>query len=850
MNEIEPQNGSGPADSISENEPPRSFLVVALGASAGGLNALQQFFEHLPPDSGMAFVVMMHLAPDYESHLAALLQGFTEMPVQQVNDTIALEPNQVYVAPPNRNLFALGDHLGLAALEEQRSDRAPIDYFFRTLASTLGTRAICVVLSGSGSDGTLGLRHIKEVGGLTVAQDPADAEYDAMPQSAIATGFVELILPAAQIAARLVEYAHTAKREPSILATEEEPPDNARDLIKEILDQVRAGTGYDFGRYKQSTILRRIHRRMQIYGYDQLTGYLEFLHEHGDEVQKLSADFLISVTNFFRDAEAFTALEREVVPGLFRNKQGEDQVRVWVTGCATGEEAYSMGILLLEYAQHLQHPPHIQVFATDISELALRRAREGLYSESIELDVTSTRLARFFLRDQGGYRVRHELRELVLFAPQNLLKDPPFSKIDLISCRNVLIYMQRSAQKQLLELFHYALRPDGYLFLGSAESIEDVRLFRDVSRRHGLFQRQPMASHEVRLPSLTLSQSPAQFSPAVAHAEPQRVGSIEKLYVQIMERYGPPSLIVNADYNVLYFSDGVNRYLRQPRGEPTDNVLRRVREELRVELTSGLYRAFEHREATQSAPIVIAYEQGPRLVAVDVRPAEEENLKDFALVLFHESAAQSEEKGDQELLTVRRQSLTALEEELQEVRRRLQAAIEQYEISKEEMRAANEELMSMNEELRSTAEELETSKEELQSINEELLTVNQENKSKIDELSQRTSDLQNLLAATDIATLLLDRELNIKRFTPRICEVFNVLAGDRGRPLGHITHKLHYANLLQDAASVLQTLTPIEQEVSSEDDRWYVIRILPYRTVDEHIGGVLITLVDITQHRR
>ena len=508
------------------------------------------------------------------------------------------------MAPPNRNLFALGDHLGLAALEEQRSERAPIDYFFRTLASTLGTRAICVVLSGSGSDGTLGLRHVKEVGGLTVAQDPADAEYDAMPQSAIATGQVELILPAAQIAARLVEYARTAKHEPALVATEGEPADNARDLIQEILDQVRAGTGYDFGRYKQSTILRRIHRRMQIYGYEQLAQYLDFLHEHDEEVQKLSADFLISVTNFFRDAEAFAALEREVIPGLFHNKQGEDQVRVWVTGCATGEEAYSMGMLLLEYAQHLQHPPQIQVFATDISELALRRAREGLYPESIELDVTPTRLARFFYRDQGGYRVRHELRELVLFAPQNLLKDPPFSKIDLISCRNVLIYMQRSAQKQLLELFHYALRPDGYLFLGSAETIEDARLFRDLSRRHGIFQRQPVASHELRLPSLTLSLVPPQFSPAVAQAEPQRIGSIDKLYVQIMERYGPPSLIVNADYNVLYFSDGVNRYLQQPRGEPTDNVLRRVREELRVELTSGLYRAFEHREATQSAPIV------------------------------------------------------------------------------------------------------------------------------------------------------------------------------------------------------------------------------------------------------
>ena len=335
---------------------------MALGASAGGLNALQQFFAHLPPDSGMAFVVMMHLAPDHESHLAALLQGYTQLPVQQVNDTIALEPNQVYVAPPNRNLFALGEHLGLAALEEKRSERAPIDYFFRTLASTLGTRSICVVLSGSGSDGTLGLRHIKEVGGLTVAQDPADAEYDAMPQSAIATGQVELILPAGQIAARLVEYARTAKHEPALVAPEGEPADNARDLIQEILDQVRAGSGYDFGRYKQSTILRRIHRRMQIYGYEQLAQYLDFLHEHDEEVQKLSADFLISVTNFFRDAEAFAALEREVVPGLFHNKQGEDQVRVWVTGCATGEEAYSMGMLLLEHAQHLQHPPQITNF--------------------------------------------------------------------------------------------------------------------------------------------------------------------------------------------------------------------------------------------------------------------------------------------------------------------------------------------------------------------------------------------------------------------------------------------------------------------------------------------------------
>ena len=360
MDEIEPQNGTAPADGETQSEPPPSFLVVALGASAGGLNALQQFFERMPPDSGMAFVVMMHLAPDYESHLAALLQGFTQMPVQQVNEPIALQPNQVFVAPPNRNLFALGDHLGLAALEEQRSDRAPIDYFFRTLASTLGARAICVVLSGSGSDGTLGLRHVKEVGGLTVAQDPADAEYGAMPQSAIATGQVELILPAAQIAARLVEYARTAKHEPALTATEEEPAENASDLIQEILDQVRAGSGYDFG-----TLQTVNHPAPDPQAHADLWLLISSANigiSCTSTTRKCKSSlpiFLISVTNFFRDAEAFTALEREVIPGLFRNKQGEDQVRVWVTGCATGEEAYSMGILLLEYAQSSAAPaPH------------------------------------------------------------------------------------------------------------------------------------------------------------------------------------------------------------------------------------------------------------------------------------------------------------------------------------------------------------------------------------------------------------------------------------------------------------------------------------------------------------
>jgi two-component system CheB/CheR fusion protein len=833
-------------ESIQESAAQPAFLVVGLGASAGGINALRQFFEAMPPDSGMAFVVMMHLAPDHESYLETLLQSFTVMPVQQVTSPVMLQPDHVFVAPPNRNLFVAGNELGLAAMEEERSERAPIDYFFRTLADTMGGRGVCVVLSGSGSDGALGLRRLKEQGGLTVAQTPTDAEYDTMPQSAIATGLVEIVLPAREIPAKLVEYARSPLPRGLIV---EDPVETTRDLIQEILDHVRTVTGHDFSRYKQSTLLRRIHRRMQVYGYEQLARYLEFLRDHKEEVQQLAGDFLISVTNFFRDPGAFGTLELEVIPDLFRNKRSEDQVRVWVTGCATGEEAYSIAILLLEYAQQLPAPPALQVFATDISEVALRRAREGLYPVSIELDVTPARLARFFRREQGGYRVRQELRELILFAPQNLLKDPPFSKLDLISCRNVLIYLQRSAQRQLLELFHYSLRAEGYLFLGSAETIDDTRLFRDRNRRQGIFQRQTVAVQELRLPSLSFSLAPAQLTPAVAPAEPQRISSVASLYVQIMERYGPPSLVVNSDYTIVYFSEGVNRYLQQPRGEPTNNVLRRVRDELRVELTSALYRAFEHGEGTVSAPIILSFGEGPRLVSIDVRTTHAEALKDFALVLFYESSVQ-DETDNQDLLMVKRQSLIALEEELQEVRLQLQAAVEQYETSKEEMRAANEELLSMNEELRSTAEELETSKEELQSINEELLTVNQENKSKIDELSQLTSDLQNLLAATDIATLLLDRELNIRRFTPRICEVFNVLPGDRGRPLAHITHKLQYATLLEDATAVLQTLTPFEQEVNSEDNRWYVIRVLPYRTADDHISGVLITLVDITRLRR
>lgn len=823
------------------------FPVVALGASAGGVTALQRFFAPIPADSGVAFVVVMHLAPNFESHLAAVLQPFTPMPVHQVTETTLLKPDCVYVVPPNSNLDTADGSLFLAPIEEHRSEQRPIDHFFRSLSASHEARSICVILSGTGSDGTLGLRSIKEAGGLTVAQDPADAEYSTMPQSAIASGAVELVLPAADMGGKLLEYIRNAWQ-PQPRPEEEEAPLSEREIVQRILTQVRVRTGYDFTRYKQSTLLRRIRRRMQLHGFLSFNPYLEFVREHADEAQVLFSDFLITVTNFFRDREAFVALEQDVIPELFRGKLSDEQVRIWVAGCATGEEAYSIGMLLLEHAHQINQPPGIQIFATDLSETALRQAREGVYPDSIEIDVSPARLARFFTKEQGGYRVRQELRDIILFAPHSLLKDPPFSKIDLLSCRNVLIYLQRSIQQQIFELFHYAMRPGGYLFLGSAETMEDARFFRDINRRHGLFQRQAVTSSELRLPALPLALPAPLIIPHTQQAESQRLGGYEKVYVQLMERYGPPSLVVDADYNISYFAEGVSRYLHQPRGEPTNNVLRRVREELRVELTTALFRAFEHHESSQSMPVVLRLGDIPRAVMVEVRPALEPDMRGYALILFHESTPH--DPGIQDVLISSRQVVTALEEELQEVRRRLQITVEQYETTKEEMRAANEELQSMNEELRSTAEELETSKEELQSINEELLTVNQENKSKIDELSQLTNDLQNLLASTDIGTLFLDRDLRIKRFTPRIGDVFNVLASDRGRPLAHITHKLHYDDLFKDAATVLQTLVPIEQEAGSEDNRWYVIRILPYRTADDRIDGVVMTLVDITRHRR
>lgn len=824
------------------------FPIAGIGASAGGLRALQTLFRHTAADGGIAWVVVTHLAPDQESHLAELLQSSTAMPVQQVRGDVELQPNQVYVIPPNRNLSAIDTHLRLDPLERERAGRAPIDHFFRTLADIHGNQAIGVVLSGTGSDGAQGLARIKEMGGLPVVQDPEEAEYDSMPRSAIALGQVDLVLPVAEIPSRIAAYV---ERSPALPLPKEAGalPESLRVALQQLLALVRVHTGLDFSRYKRGTLVRRIQHRMQLYGLQEMEAYVGRLRADPGEVRALANDLLISVTNFFRDRAAFALIEREVIPQLFEGKTAGEPVRVWVAGCATGEEAYSLAILLLEYAYRTKEGHSVQVFATDLSEAALQRAREGFYPETIAEDISPERLARFFTQEKGGYRVRKEVREIVLFAPHNLLKDPPFSKVDLISCRNVLIYLEREVHPQLLDIFHYALRPQGWLLLGTAEVVDGSSGFRTVNRKQSLYRRQEIPGQERTLPALPLIPAfpqGAPLAPAVPgpSAPAQRYGLP---HGRLLERFAPPSLLVAADYNIVYYSTGTHAYLQQPAGEPTHNVLKRVRDELQPELVTALFRAFTRHEPALSPPIAMQLHGEARQVLLGVWPAAEET-QEMALVLFHERPVQ--QAGGAEPGMPVDQVLVGLEEERETLRRQLQATVEEYETSKEEMQAANEELQSMNEELRATAEELETSKEELQSINEELMTVNQENKHRVETLSQLSSDLQNLLAATDIATLFLDRELRITRFTPRASDLFNVLPTDRGRPLAHLTHKLNYAELIQDAEQVLRTLIPIERELQDKDARWYLTRLLPYRSVEDRIEGIVITFVDISERKR
>ena len=843
----------------AEPHPNGQMMVVGIGASAGGVKALSEFFDRLPADSGMAFVVILHLSPQHKSNLAEVLQVRTKMPVSQVTEAVRVEANHVYVIPPISHLILTDGWIRLTEPEESRGRRVPIDLFFRSLAEAWESRAIAIVLSGSGADGTLGLRRIKERGGVTLAQDPREAEQDAMPRSAINAGVVDFVLPVAEIPAKLLALRENALRI-ELPVSDETRHEKGADALRDLLALLRARTGHDFSSYKRSTVLRRIERRLQVNEVRDIPSYLELIREQPLEVQLLLRDLLISVTNFFRDPEAFAALSLQVIPNLFVSRTASDQVRVWVSGCATGEEAYSMAMLLTEYADQFSSSPKIQVFATDIDEEAINTARNGIYPDTIAADVSPERLKRFFNKEAQHYRIRKEVREAVLFASHNVLRDPPFSRIDLISCRNLLIYLNRETQERVLEVFHFALRPDGFLFLGSSESAEgSSALFSPFDKKHRIYKRRAVTPAARPLPAMPISsrwEARLTQTGTAGSARPMSVGDLHNL--KLLERYIPPSVLVNEEHDIVHISGQAGRFLRFADGEPSRNLLKAAHPMLRLELRAALFAAVQKGGQVESRRIRAWIEGQSRLINLTVEPlTEPEAARGFLVVIFDEiedplapqpevEAARAEMTGEVPMEPVVRQ----LEEELQRTRDQLRATIEQYETSVEELKASNEELQAINEELRSATEELETSKEELQSVNEELTTVNHELKEKVEEVSRANSDLQNLLASTEIGTIFLDRALRIKRYTPRVEEIYNIIPSDLGRPLEHVTHKLEHDNLSSDAEKVLTDLHMIEREIRSLEGRWYLARLLPYRTLEDRIDGIVLTFIDITQRKQ
>lgn len=841
-------NGGG-----GEKKGSADFLVVGIGASAGGIQALSEFFANVDRNSGAAYVVILHLSPDHESKLAEVLQQVAPIPVTQVTKRTKIGPDHVYVVSPNKSLAMQDGHIDLNPIETVEERRAPVDIFFRTLADSHGANAVGVILSGTGADGSMGLKRIKEYGGATFVQNPREAEFNEMPRNSIATELVDSILPVAEIPAHIANY-RSRLGQISIPDEPEQRPDEQQNALREVFTQLRVRTGHDFSNYKRPTMLRRIERRISVRNLPDIQAYAAFLRDNPEESQALLKDLLISVTNFFRDKKAFEAVETVIFPRILKQRRADQPVRIWVAGCATGEEAYSLAMIAAEQTSNSAEAPPIQIFATDIDETAINIAREGVYTLNDAADVSPERLRRFFTREGESYRVRREIRETVLFAQHNLLKDPPFSRLDLATCRNLLIYFNPSAQERVMETMHFALNPGGFLFIGSSESVDGAGdLFAPVSKENHIFQSRHATSRPLPVPET----SPAYRSAVNKLVEtekkfpaaPDRI-TYNELHLRLLEEFAPPSVVVNQDHEIVHLSEKAGRYLQVAGGEPSNNLLKLIRPELRIELRTALFQAVQQRKNVEVRGLKVNAGAGTdgqeEKVNLLIRPVvnTEDSARGFVLVVFEPAGeidqavpvdyAQPEPAAQQ------------LEEELIRSRAQLRSSLEQSEIQSEELRASNEELQAMNEELRSSAEELETSTEELQSVNEELSTVNQELKIKIEELSQSNDDFQNLMNSTDIGTIFLDRNLRIKMFTPTATEVFNLIPADINRPLSDITSRVKFEEMVADVTSVLDTLQTAEREFETPNGFWYLMRIFPYRTAEHRIDGVVIAFFDIT----
>ncbi|WP_127076032.1 CheR family methyltransferase [Rhodomicrobium lacus] len=830
-----------------------SSLIVGVGASVGGLEAFKTFFENMPSDSGMVFVLVQHLAPDHKSMLADILGKTTAMPVTEAVDGSEVLPNQVFVIPSNATLTVANGRFVVIKPAPPRGIRRPIDTFMFSLARDQGENAVCVILSGTGSDGSLGLVSIKEHGGLTIAQ--GEVEHQAklgMPRSAAATGFVDYVLQVKDIPAKLLEYKHHLVKAKAHKNAEGIREDAAKHLL-EIAALLRNAVGHDFSEYKEKTFVRRIQRRMLVLHLDSIEDYLKELQGNPKELELLFRDLLIGVTQFFRDPAAFEALETKVIPGLVAGKGVDDQVRVWVAGCATGEEAYSIAILLMEAVAKLPSAPKIMIFATDIDDRAIAHARAGRYPRALLDSVSPQRLQRWFVRECDHYAVSPELRETIVFSVHNVLRDPPFSKLDLISCRNLLIYLDTALQDRLIPIFHYALRSSGYLFLGPSESIaRQEHFFTEADKKHRLFARRN--DTPAALPSLPLSSAASRGMIASAAGAPNRPAvesGIERGARRVMERYAPAHLLIDQKHQVISFSGQTGKYLDPQPGAASFNLFNLIQNALRPAVRSLLQKAAAtgFRAVQENVPIEIAGKSDSiNLIVEPVLPGV--GQASHYIVIFQEietlkEPAEARDKED------RSSGSRELEAELRAIRVRLQAALDEAEQANEDLKSANDEYQSLNEELQSSNEELESSKEEMQSINEELQTVNNELSEKNTILHRLNSDLQNLLESTDIAILFLDNDLCVRTFTAACTKLFHLREADRGRPVIEIASRLSYHAIEADVRRALAALSVVEREVHMPDNgTTFLMRVRPYRTLNGVVDGVVITFVDIFEQKR
>ena len=834
-----------------------AFPIVGVGASAGGVEALEGFFQGMPDHPGLACVVVTHLSPERQSLLHEIVARYTGMTVHIAADGMPVEVDSVYVMPADAILSIQGRRLSITRPDKEHRERKPIDIFFSALAVDLGELSAGVVLSGGDGDGTLGIKAIKERGGLTLAQvhNGHGPQHPHMPESAISTGFIDFAVAAGEMGQRLVAFARGLDVLDGMASASRgaDAQDGLHDTREAVCAILRAQVGHDFSGYKTKTFMRRVQRRMQIVGLATIDAYLDLLREDSREVAMLFRDLLINVTSFFRDAEAFEMLAAQVVPRLFEGRGAEDTVRVWVPGCATGEEVYSIAALLREHVDTLPEPPRVQVFATDIDEHALSVARAGRYPAQLTEGISDQRRDRFFIRDGGSYVVTREVRDLCIFSPHSVLRDPPFSRIDLVSCRNLLIYFGLMAQHQVIPVFHYALRPEGYLFLGMSENISQFAdLFGAMDKRHRIFQKRSDGGLPSRLPRSLVGLRQGQAGGAAPARAAMGSGALRQaVEAQVLEQFAPPHVVVNRDGDVVFYSARTGTYLEAASGIPTRQVMAMARKGLRLDLRTALQEVVETGLSVTRGNIAIDGDGGRvQMIALTVTPITraDTQAEPLYLALFTDQGP-SLSREDAALRGTAPSDGDAahLERELRDARERLQSLIEEYETALEELKASNEELVSVNEELQSTNEELEASKEELQSVNEELHNVNADLSVKVHDLDRANTDLQNLFDSTDVATVFLDRDLVIRSFTPAVSRIFNVRPGDRGRPLTDLSTRLALPDLVADAAAVLARSEPVERQIQDGEGRiTYLSRVGPYQDGNHRTQGVVLTFVDVS----